>query len=269
MRKSPSADAYKVLYARSGNVCAFPDCDHPIFNDYGLYIAELCHIKAANKGGPRYDPEQSEEERRSPENLLFMCRRHHKETDEFTAERLYEIKKNHEARFMEYGGRLTDDMVDQIEEESRLYWKRQREKEFELSDLKMETDFDLSESELFEDLIQGIEKFRDYGEICAHSDSNEKLAEDLKELFEKAGLDYSKVEQIPYYENPFMNRNWEYHYIGVPNFLSILYLKLFQLRVRTFENLVKLNPEDQGLKVKLSQYRKEFELLYDKVIYVD
>ena len=80
MRKPPSAETYKLLYVRSGNECAFPGCNHPIFNDDGLYIAQLCHIKAANVGGQRYDENQTDEQRRAPENLLFMCHRHHKET---------------------------------------------------------------------------------------------------------------------------------------------------------------------------------------------
>ena len=84
MRKTPSAYTYKLLYTRSGNVCAYPDCNHPIFNDSGLYVAELCHIKAANKGGARYDETQTDGERSAFENLLFMCHRHHKETDDET-----------------------------------------------------------------------------------------------------------------------------------------------------------------------------------------
>lgn len=62
------AETYKLLLARSGNECAFPDCTHPIFNDEGLYIAQLCHIKSANKGGQRYDGSQTDDERRAFEN---------------------------------------------------------------------------------------------------------------------------------------------------------------------------------------------------------
>jgi len=50
MRKSPSAETYKPIYTWSGNARTFPSCNHPIFNDDGLFIAQLCHIKAANIG---------------------------------------------------------------------------------------------------------------------------------------------------------------------------------------------------------------------------
>lgn len=123
-RKSPSAETYKVLYARSGNVCAFPSCDHPIFNDNGLYIAQLCHIKAANEGGPRFDMSQTDEERRSSDNLLFMCHRHHKETDnikEYTIEKLVEIKDKHEKQYTEEGRSASKKMIEQIEAEAELF----------------------------------------------------------------------------------------------------------------------------------------------------
>lgn len=88
------------LAIRSKNKCAFPGCDHPILDEAGNYIAELCHIEAAEPGGQRYNPAQSDDERRAYANLLFLCHRHHKETDDehlFPVERLKALKANHEA----------------------------------------------------------------------------------------------------------------------------------------------------------------------------
>lgn len=272
MRKAPSAETYKLLYVRSGNVCAFPECNHPIFNDDGLYIAELCHIKAANKGGARFDPNQTDEQRCEPENLLFMCHRHHKETDnidEFPAEKLYKIKVKHESQFSELGRQLTVKMIKQIAEEADHYWNQQKEKEFDLDDLKMKTDFNLRESELYEELQELIQLIYNYCETCSISDEAETLENDLKCLLTKAGLDYSKIEAVPYYENPFSSRNWEYHNIALPNLFSHLKIKLSQLMVRTFEALVRVNPSNNDLKSDLAKYRKEFEELYNRSYYVD
>ena len=74
-------EALRDLAIRSKNKCAFPGCDQSILNLYGVYVAELCHIEAAEPGGQRYNPAQSDEERRAPANLLFLCHQHHKETD--------------------------------------------------------------------------------------------------------------------------------------------------------------------------------------------
>lgn len=272
MRKSPSVETYKLLYVRSGNECAFPKCNHPIFNDEGLYIAQLCHIKAANKGGPRYDEFQNDDERRSIENLLFMCHRHHKETDnseDYPVKVLTSIKTKHEQKYTEEGRRLSADMVNQIEYDSRYYWNRQKNKEFELDELKMKTNFDFNETELFKEMEEAISLIYNYCETCAISDDVSTLERDLRKLLEKAGLDYSKIEKIPYYENPFSRRNWEFHNIGLPNLFSNILMKLYQLRVKAFETAVKANPKNEELKFELERYKKEFEEIYDDSYHVD
>jgi len=81
-RKSPTSQTLRALLAKSGNQCAFPDCNHPLINEKNKLIAQLCHIEAANKGGERYNPNQDDEQRRGYENLLFLCYRHHIETND-------------------------------------------------------------------------------------------------------------------------------------------------------------------------------------------
>jgi hypothetical protein len=93
-------EVLRDLAIRSKNKCAFPGCDQPLLTADGTYIAELCHIEAAEPGGQRYNPNQSDEDRRSFSNLLFLCHKHHKQTDDvaaFTAERLRDLKRSHEA----------------------------------------------------------------------------------------------------------------------------------------------------------------------------
>lgn len=93
-------EALRDLAILSKNKCAFPSCDHPILDEQGVYIAELCHIEAAEPGGQRYNPAQTDEERRAAGNLLFLCHQHHKETDDatrYSVERLREMKRAHEA----------------------------------------------------------------------------------------------------------------------------------------------------------------------------
>ena len=94
----------KRLFAFSGNQCAFPDCTQPVVNEHGDLIAEVCHIEAANEDGQRYNPDQSDEDPRSLENLLILCRTHHATTDNvevYPVERMQEIKREHEDGFRE------------------------------------------------------------------------------------------------------------------------------------------------------------------------
>jgi len=99
-RLSIRKEALRDLAIRSKNKCAFPACDHTILSEEGVYVAELCHIEAAEPGGPRYNPNQTDEERRAPSNLLFLCHEHHTVTNDvvqYPVARLQEMKRAHEA----------------------------------------------------------------------------------------------------------------------------------------------------------------------------
>lgn len=102
IRLKPKTETIKFLILRSGNQCAFPGCNHEIFNSKNELIAECCHIEAAMPNGQRFNAQSSNEYRRSSENLVFLCHRHHKETDNtdvYTVQKLKQIKSDHECQF--------------------------------------------------------------------------------------------------------------------------------------------------------------------------
>jgi hypothetical protein len=268
-RKSPSAESLKLLYVRSGNECAFPNCNHPIFNDAGLYVAELCHIKAANIGGPRFDENQTDEDRRSHNNLLFLCHRHHKETDSLCNKELLEIKSVHESIFTEFGKELSREMSEQVIVESHYYWNSQANKTFDLPDLKIARDFNSGIFDLIIELESRIGKIKNYCDLCVNSDSREVLNGDLEKIFVKLKLDFDRVKEIPYYKNPFENRNWEMHNLGNPNLFSHISLCLNQLKVKITEQLTANDPNNLELRKLLTEFRETFEKDFDDSYYFD
>lgn len=100
--KEPTLSTIKRLFAKSGNHCAFPNCPLPIVEEQGTTTGTVCHIKARSKGGPRYDPKQTSEERRSFGNLILMCARHGKLIDSdpktYTIEVLQSMKAEQERK---------------------------------------------------------------------------------------------------------------------------------------------------------------------------
>lgn len=101
-RLAPTSETLRRLFLTSGNLCAYPGCAHLLMNEAGVFIAQLCHIEAAEKGGQRFNRLMSNEQRRAFENLLMLCHAHHKITDdvdEYPVERLKQIKADHEKRF--------------------------------------------------------------------------------------------------------------------------------------------------------------------------
>ena len=96
----PTERTYRLLFAKSGNRCAYPGCPTPITDGTSL-VGEAAHIKAESPNGPRYDPAQTQEERRSFENLILLCSIHHKVIDDHEAsypvETLTQMKRHHES----------------------------------------------------------------------------------------------------------------------------------------------------------------------------
>lgn len=93
----------QCLYGRSGNRCAFPDCDYQIIADGGQVRGRICHIKGLRPGSARYDAAQTDKQRNAYENLVLMCANHHDAIDaqekNYTVEVLHEMKALAEATF--------------------------------------------------------------------------------------------------------------------------------------------------------------------------
>ncbi len=93
----------KLLWGRCGNRCAI--CHHELVinatpADDDSVVAEECHIVSGKKGGPRHDPSFPADQLDEQENLILLCRVHHKMVDDqqdtYTAEDLRRLKANHE-----------------------------------------------------------------------------------------------------------------------------------------------------------------------------
>ncbi len=76
----PSNPTIKRIFAMSHNLCAHPDCGQPLVEG-STVVGEVCHIKGERPGASRYDENQSDAERHAYENLIGMCRKHHKIID--------------------------------------------------------------------------------------------------------------------------------------------------------------------------------------------
>lgn len=89
------------LWSKSGNKCAI--CNIDLFRNglEGSYnIGEICHIISERPNGPRYQDGINDYD--SFNNLIILCRNHHKEIDDpanitkYSIEALQDIKQKHE-----------------------------------------------------------------------------------------------------------------------------------------------------------------------------
>lgn len=101
-RKNIPLKVQKTLWARSGNRCALckvelseiTACNSPCL------IGEIAHIEGYNEGSARYNPNMTDDERNSYDNLILLCANCHTKIDKdeitYTVQKLKRIKKEHE-----------------------------------------------------------------------------------------------------------------------------------------------------------------------------
>lgn len=129
----------KKLWARSGNICSFPDCDIELVpaKRANRVIGEEAHIKGEKLTAPRYDPDQSPEERDGYENRILLCPTHHTEIDAdpgtWTVERLLEMKARHEKQIIT--NRQYPKLMDDLKELMKRYEPAYEFLDFDIPDI--------------------------------------------------------------------------------------------------------------------------------------
>lgn len=263
-RLAPKIEILRALFSRSGNQCAFSGCSHPIVNSKNKFIAQVCHIEAAKEGAERYNSKSNDEYRRSYENLIIFCYRHHIETDdvsEYTVSKLIEMKNEHEQMFEKSDFRIDEAELRILSFEMEKYWdgiERLNKVEHIFSDsgLAMEVN---GENSFFEviasahDAVKGIENILKTLRV-----SDECLKRDFVLLLSKKGVPPELFDDIPYYKHPFENRNWETHNLGTPNWLQRLRIDLAHIEVKYLEEYLKTSSDDRKAR---SSFEKAKELL--------
>lgn len=113
-RLPPKTTTIKKLFALSGNICAYPNCSERIVDSAGNVLGEICHIEAAEVLGERYNKASNDEARRSYENLILMCSKHHKITNDvkkYSTGILKQYKATHEKIYLDKQYNASDNVV--------------------------------------------------------------------------------------------------------------------------------------------------------------
>lgn len=239
-RKIP-LDNLKLLLARSGNQCAFPDCLHPIFDDNNLFVTQLCHIEAVSPQGQRYNPNKTDEEINSIDNLLFLCYRHHKVTDNvdlYTVEKLKEIKVNHEAKFKEHSYNYPKEVLINLEKEIENFWSQvdQLHSKHIVPELSVPIDSK-------KDILALITETQEY--LGHLTEVNSVLMSDCKRT------------------------HFEYVCLAMPNLLTRLSIAIGQIEIKYLENQILKKPDSEELMDKLKKVRKYFKKIAKNAGFAD
>lgn len=96
-----------MLWGKAGARCSFPECRRSLVHDATetddeSLIGDLAHMVAESPDGPRGESPLTAEQRDRYNNLILLCKIHHKIVDDqpsaYTVERLIAMKQEHEER---------------------------------------------------------------------------------------------------------------------------------------------------------------------------
>jgi hypothetical protein len=271
-RLAPRSDVLRALFARSGNRCAFPGCTAPVINERNQFIAQVCHIEAAELGGERYNSSQSDEERRDYANLLVLCYPHHVETNDvarYSVQALREMKALHERQFERSPFKIDESLLHKIANEMDQYWSRVE---------------GLQKNHIFPELAIGLDVRANFVDLVAAARdvsadirsqqdallrSEEGLVADVQSLLGVFGLPPEVIEQHPEHLRRFQVRNWEVLNLGLTNALGRLQVLLIQMELKYLELFVQIYPNDKVARLRLDSLKAEFETIATSAICVD
>ena len=274
-RFAPKLEIVRALFARSGNQCAFPGCGQALVNHKNQFIGQVCHIEAAMPGGPRYNERQTDEERRAYENLLLLCHPHHIEIDddadeEYPVEKLRDIKQVHEATHKASRFQIKEAELLKRVKEMEKFWERierlnrvehsMQEFAFEIN--AKGTFFDILSS--IRDAIDSIEELLDWSRK-----SDEELPKEFRAMLIRRNIAPSLFSGVPYYENPFENRNWELHNLGTPNWLQRVRIDLVHLEVKYLEEYALSHAQEVAAAERLEQAKAHLAELAQHAAHID
>ncbi|MDD9805423.1 MAG: hypothetical protein OXU44_00490 [Gammaproteobacteria bacterium] len=258
----------KALLAKSGNVCAFPECQQELVTKKNLFVGQLCHIEAVSPGGPRYNPASKDDQRNEFENLMFLCYPHHREVDAdegaYPVSRLRKIKSEHEALYEGHEFRVSAKVISQIERESRRFWlelvKIQDswlQQDNIISELAVKIDVGNSPIKLFQDIQDMVQHIQTHTDILREDDHN--LNEEVRTYVASLGYSLNRYDDASVSENPFIHRGWETHNLILQNSFVELSLLLLQAEVRYLEEYLKTHSGDAMAQKRFKAVKQKLE----------
>lgn len=273
-RIAPTRETLNALFAKSGNVCAFPGCTHELVTSRNIFVGQVCHIEAANPGGQRFNPNSTDEQRRSFENLLLLCYRHHKETDDFgtfDVNALRAIKCQHESIHGEKPFKINESFLHRLEAEMQVYWNEievaNAKKNHIAPDFAVRLNVGLPATKQFAEIGASVDRIAELLSYFAETD--EKLNDEIRQHLKSLGYDLAAFDAVPYFKNPFFNRNWEMHVLAANNAHTDLVVAVKQAEVRFLEEYTKMHPNESEALATLETAKQELHILAVSAGYAD
>lgn len=261
----------KSMLAHSGNCCAFPGCKEKIVDDNHKIVGELAHIEGAKKGSARYNEIQTDNERNGYDNLIYLCRKHHREIDnnpsKYSTLKIKSFKYSHESEYEDDQYIFDLSKIIKANEDLKLYFKQV---EIANKNNKDELKFVINSKENFFDILKDIKKEINYlsYNIKNIKEYCESLNDNIVKYLKMLKIDINVWNDVFYTDNPFYNPFWEFLNLGYNNTINEIEIKLIQLEILYYSEYLKLN-DDKEVKLRLKILKGKLLDIAKNAIYMD
>lgn len=262
-RLSPKSETLRALFARSGNQCAFPGCYQALISESNKFIGQVCHIEAAEPKGQRYNPLQTDEERRSYENIILLCYPHHIESNDvsiYSVTKLKKIKNDHESIYEKNPYKIDESALYKIISEMDEYWATiERINRYE--HICEEAAIPINAKGSFFEIISEIkEKLSTLELQCSElRTAYLKNIEEIKTCLLAKQIPLSLFDDNIKGENTFEDGQWENYNLIISNLFIYLETNLTHIELKYLEEYLKTNSNDLGAKELFEQLKLEFK----------
>lgn len=180
------------------------------------------------------------------------------------------MKQTHEAVHGQKPFKVNEAFLHRLEWEMEGYWtalEHANRNEHVIPELAVPIRTGMPASEQFADLYKSLERLTRF-----HADlltADKSLNADIRKHLASLGYDLKAYDAVPYYENPFFDRNWEIHNLALPNFSTDLLVALKQTEVRFLEEYAKTHCNDAAALEKLEAAKADLHRMAVSTGYID
>jgi hypothetical protein len=205
--------------------------------------------------------------------LLLLCYRHHKETDDvatYDVNALRAIKHQHESKHSEKPFKVNESFLHRLEFEMQMYWNGIASANSELHvapALAVRLNVGLPATKQFAEIGAAVDRIAELLGYFAEADAS--LNDEIRRYLKSLGYDLAAFDEVPYFENPFLNRNWEMHALAANNAHTDLVVAVKQAEVRFLEEYVKTHPDEYDALAALETAKNELHVMAVSAGYTD
>jgi len=204
---------------------------------------------------------------------VLLCYPHHVETNDvdiYKVDKLKTIKLEHESNFQTSIYKINEELLYKLTFEMEEYWSEialLNTVKHVFSELAIPIDTKGTFFDLIREIYSLVEDIKEVDKIFNESD--EKLMSDLLKFLQRLGYDTKCVEEVKYYNNPFVNRNWEMRNLRLHNNFEKLIIFLLQLEIKFHEEYLKTNSNDLVARKRLNGLQVQFSSIAQNAILID